>query len=315
MQWNTTDADRGLALAKFLKTHLAEQPWRVVKDAIASGKVTVNGQQVTDPGVRLTSGQAVSLNMSAPRLNTPAAIVRQSVRVVFEDPSIIVVDKPSGLSSVPYDGEIMDTVVDSVRRHWKQTAISRQMLRIVHRIDRATSGLLVLARSAAAEKGLAKLFRAHNIEREYLCVAHGVVTPGRIESRLVHDRGDGLRGSTIQPNQGKVAVTHVSALETMPGDAATLCAVRLETGKTHQIRIHLAERGHPLLGEQVYIRDFERDGAQVLPCPRLLLHAYTLGFMHPITNRWMRWTAPLPEDFEAELTRLRAPPPPPRAGE
>jgi 23S rRNA pseudouridine1911/1915/1917 synthase len=307
MQWTTSDADQGAALSKFIKGHLTDQPWRVVKDAIASGKVTVNGQQVTDPGARLAAGQVVTLNMSAPRLNTAAAVTRQSVRVVFEDPAIIVVDKPAGLSSVPFDGELMDTVLDAVRRHWQQKAISRQMLRVVHRLDRATSGLLVLARTAAAEKGLAKQFRAHTVEREYLCVAHGAVESARVESRLVHDRGDGLRGSTDLPAQGKLAITHVTALEVLPNDAATLCAVRLETGKTHQIRIHLAERGHPLLGEQVYIRDYEAAGHAALPCPRLLLHAHTLGFQHPLSGRWVRWSAPLPPDFEGPLAALRAP--------
>ena len=126
----------------------------------------------------------------------------------------------------------------------------------MHRIDRATSGLLAFAKTKRAEVGLAAQLRAHTMERMYICVAHGVVTPRRIESNLVADRGDGLRGSTTRSDQGKRAITHVAVRAALRG--ATLCEVRLETGKTHQIRIHLAESGHPLVGEPVYIRDYQR---------------------------------------------------------
>src|SRR5262249_44898534 len=149
-------------------------------------------------------------------------------------------------------------------------------LHVVHRIDKETSGLIALAKTKAGERALAELFRTHNVVRSYLCVAHGVVHDRRIESRLVTDRGDGLRGSTRRPNLGKRAVTHVRALESLRG--ATLCEVRLETGKTHQIRIHLAESGHPLVGERVYVRDYKRRGNTPVLSARLLLHAATLGF-------------------------------------
>src|SRR5690606_21941674 len=122
----------------------------------------------------------------------------------------------------------------------------------------------------------------------------------RIESNLVVDRGDGLRGSTSDPTRGKRAVTHVSVRE--PLRHATLCEVRLETGKTHQIRIHLAESGHPLVGEPVYIRDYR---GSILTSGRLLLHAATLGFEHPITGERVSLSSPLPPDFTAVIERLR----------
>ena len=117
------------------------------------------------------------------------------------------------------------------------------------------------------------------------------------------DRGDGLRGSTRRPGQGKRAVTHVRAIEELP--LATVCEVKLETGKTHQIRIHLAEDGHPLVGEKVYIRDFGKRGGEPLPSARLLLHAATLGFDHPVTKKRVQLQSALPDDFTAELSRLR----------
>jgi 23S rRNA pseudouridine1911/1915/1917 synthase len=124
----------------------------------------------------------------------------------------------------------------------------------------------------------------------------------RIESSLVADRGDGIRGSTRHAGQGQNAVTFVEPIRRL--QAATLCRVRLETGRTHQIRIHLAERGHPLVGETVYIRDLLRAGKTPISAPRLMLHAASLGFPHPVTGVTLDWTAPPPADFVAVLESL-----------
>jgi 23S rRNA pseudouridine1911/1915/1917 synthase len=205
------------------------------------------------------------------------------------------------VSSVPYDERETGTAMDLVRGAWRRMGkpATSVPLHVVHRIDRATSGLLAFAKTKRAELGLAAQFRAHTIAREYVCVAHGVVKAGRIESFLVTDRGDGLRGSTTRPGQGKRAVTHVAVKRALRG--ATLCAVTLETGKTHQIRIHLAESGHPLVGEPVYIRDYT---GPVVTAPRLMLHAATLGFDHPITGARVELASPLPADFTAVVDRL-----------
>ena len=159
----------------------------------------------------------------------------------------------------------------------------------------------MFAKTKKAELGLAAQLRSHTMERQYICVAHGIVTSRRIESMLVPDRGDGLRGSTTRAGQGKRAITHVEAREVLR--ASTVCAVRLETGKTHQIRIHMAESGHPLVGETVYIRDYT---GSLLTSGRLMLHAATLGFVHPITGERVSLSSPLPADFTAVVDRLRA---------
>ena len=318
--WTVEPAGAGTTLAAFVKAH-AHVPWTVAKRHVSTGKVFVDDARVTEIDHRLAVGQRVELRMSAPRPHDPE---REGV-LVYDDAHVVVIDKPSGISSVPYDAGETGTAMDLIRGAWRRMnkPATSVALHVVHRIDRATSGLLVFAKTKRAEIGLAAQLRAHTMERTYLCIAHGAVSAGRIESMLVPDRGDGLRGSTTHADQGKRAVTHVTvhgggeagaravlaeattacpALARLRG--ATACAVRLETGKTHQIRIHLAESGHPLVGEPVYIRDFEANGGRLLPAPRLLLHAATLGFAHPITGARVALAAALPPDFTSAVDAL-----------
>jgi 23S rRNA pseudouridine1911/1915/1917 synthase len=290
--------EAGQALAGFVRGRLPDRPWSEVKRWIATGKVFVDGVVETAEGTRVRAGQTVEVRMAAPRR------AEVEVRIVFEDSHLVVVDKPAGVSSVPYEAKEIGTAMDLVRAAWRRMGrpATTTALHVVHRIDQATSGLLVYAKSKRAERALAAQFRAHTVERLYICVAHGVVPAQRIVSFLVADRGDGLRGSTTHADQGKRAVTHVEPVRALRG--ATLCHVRLETGKTHQIRIHLSERGQPLVGEKVYIRDFVRAGGAPIAAPRLLLHAATLAFAHPMTGARLAFEAPLPDDFNAALAAL-----------
>jgi 23S rRNA pseudouridine1911/1915/1917 synthase len=169
--------------------------------------------------------------------------------------------------------------------------------------------VLVFARTLAARKHLQRQFRAHSIERRYLALAQGILTrPRTVESDFIPDRGDGLRGSYGHfrkpkgplPDDAQHAVTHIAPREALRG--ATLVECRLETGRQHQIRIHLSELGHPLLGEQVYARDYK---GPKLSAPRPMLHAAVLGFAHPGTNAQVRFESPLPSDFARTLAQLR----------
>ena len=288
----------GLTVAAFVKAR-AGVPWTVAKRHVATGKVFVDGERITAIDHRLAAGQQVELRMAAPRPHDPE---REGV-LVYDDTHVVVIDKPAGINSVPYEERETGTAMDLIRGAWRRMGkpATSVPLHVVHRIDRATSGLLAFAKTKRAEIGMAAQLRAHTMERQYRCVAHGVVTAGRIESMLVPDRGDGLRGSTSHAHQGKRAITHVSVERALRG--ATLCAIRLETGKTHQIRIHLAESGHPLVGEAVYVRDYT---GPVIDSPRLLLHAATLGFVHPVTGEHVSLSSPLPPDFTAMVDRLSA---------
>lgn len=290
-------------LAAALRACLPERSWSELRALCSSGKVSVDGEREFDHARRLWGGEQVTWYLAAPdphRHESPAEF-----GIVFEDGHLIVIEKPEGVSSVPYERKESGTALDLIREAWRRQkrAATRTPLYTVHRIDKDTSGLLCFAKTKLAERGLHQVFKQHQAQREYTAVAHGHVRPGRIESRLVADRGDGLRGSTRRPHEGQHAITHVEVVEILP--AATVCRVRLETGRTHQIRIHLAEQGHPLVGETVYIRDHTRDGGRLLSSRRLLLHAATLGFAHPVTGKPLDFASPLPASFTRELQRLK----------
>ena len=316
----------GVTLAAFLKARTSVA-WSVAKRQIAAGKVFVDGVCATAVDLRLAAGQTVELRAHAQRPRDPD---REGV-LVHDDAHVVVIDKPSGVNSVPYEDRETGTAMDLVRDAWRQRGRRATVtpLYIVHRLDKDTSGLLCFAKTRLAERGLHTIFQRHQATREYLAVAEGRVESRRIESTLVADRGDGIRGSTRHAGQGQHAVTFVEVIKYgdpqrvpmppreglrsgKPSSAhaievtarATLCRVRLETGRTHQIRIHLSEAGHPLVGETVYIRDLLRAGRTPLPAARLMLHAATLGFIHPVTGAQLDFRCEPPADFADILGEL-----------
>ena len=282
--------------------------WGVARGWIATGKVRVGGELVTDATARVRAGVEVSLDERARR---PRATELADAALVHVDPHVVVVAKPPGLSTVPYDESETDTL-DARVRDWlarragganaKRGRGLRPNLGVVHRLDKETSGLIVFTRTWLAKQSLALQFRKHTVHRRYLALVAGRPPARTIRTFFVEDRGDGLRGSARgkPPPAAREAITHVECVETFP--LATLVACRLETGRTHQIRIHLSEAGHPVLGERVYVRHFR--GALV-EAPRLMLHAAELGFVHPATEREVRWEQPLPGDMRAVIERLR----------
>jgi 23S rRNA pseudouridine1911/1915/1917 synthase len=236
--------------------------------------------------------------MSAPKPRAESPIANDDL--VYLDGQVVVVRKPAGISTVPFDERETGTLSELVQALLKRRGGPGAELGVVHRIDKETSGLVLFARTLAAKRTLKQQFRFHSVERRYVALAHGAVRAATHRSRLVQDRGDGRRGSTENPELGRDSVTHVRPLEALAG--ATLIECRLETGRTHQIRIHLSEAGHPLLGERVYGRDFR--GARI-EAPRLMLHAFELGFEHPSTGKPMHFEEPMPGDMERVVQGLR----------
>jgi 23S rRNA pseudouridine1911/1915/1917 synthase len=297
------DAPVDKTLAAALRVCMPERSWRQVRELCASGKVRINGERVLEPAHRLSGGEHIAWNMGKP--DPRRRLERPGFRIVHEDGHLVVIEKPEGVSTVPYERKETGSALDLIRDVWRRQGKRATVVPLytVHRIDKDTSGLVCFAKTKLAERGLHQIFKNHLAEREYIAVAQGHVRSGRIESRLIENRGDGLRGSSRHAHDGQQAITHVEAVERFP--SATLCRVRLQTGRTHQIRIHLAEQGNPLVGETVYIRDLLRRGGKPIACPRLLLHAATLGFDHPVTGQRLQFTADLPPDFAAEVEKLR----------
>ena len=231
--------------------------------------------------------------------------------IVYADPDVVVVNKPAGLTTMRHAEEAAEfgkgkrylpkTLADLLPRLLNEPGCR---ILAVHRIDRDTSGLVVFARTAAAEKKLTEQFRKHTAERKYLALVRGKPKSGRIESTIAPDRGDGRRGSGEHAD-AKSAVTHVKVVEPLGPFAAVEC--RLETGRTHQVRIHLGEAGTPLCGEKVYDRPVNGkpfpDGSGA---KRPMLHAAKLGFTHPVSGERLTWDVPPPADFAALWAELRA---------
>ena len=305
----------GKTLAAALRALRPGESWTQVKALVTRRRVAIGGSLCMDPARRLKQGEVLEvLAKPAPLITgeTPEAVV---IRHLDED--VIVVEKASGISTVRHPAE----------REWKddrralvptldditQQAIAKRLgvrkhelprLRVVHRLDKETSGLVAFARSVRAERELGRQFKAHTVVRRYIAIVPGAVKPQTFSTWLVRDRGDGRRGSGTEEGGGKQAVTHVDVLERFARHTALVC--QLETGRTHQIRIHLAEAGHPVCGDRVYNR--RPDGSVIADdsgAPRLALHAAELGFLHPATGKEMVWDMPPPADLMRLMDRLR----------
>ena len=238
-----------------------------------------------------------------------------SPEIVYQDDAIVVVNKPAGLTTMRHKDE-----ADEFGAHGQRFLTTTlagllpgllgtpdRAVTAVHRLDRDTSGLVVFARTRAAGENLTEQFRKHSTERRYLALTRGVPKPGRVVSVFVRDRGDGRRGSTtdLAADDGKRAITHVAVVEVFGAFALVQC--RLDTGRTHQVRIHLGESGAPLCGETVYDRPIGgAPKADASGAARPMLHAARLGFAHPETGRAVSWEADPPADFQAVLARLRS---------
>ena len=282
-------------LDRVLREQHAGASWAEVRRLIETGKVSVNGAVERETAVRVPAGARIELRMAAARQRLGPKL--PSGAIVHVDAHVVVVQKPAGISTVPYDENETGTLDELVRN---ELGRREPPLGIVHRIDKETSGLVLFARSLAAKLELKNQFRVHSVRRRYRAIAHGAVSDRTIFSRLVQDRGDGRRGSTQNPKLGRESTTHVFFREALAG--ATFIECRLETGRTHQIRIHLSEAGHPLVGERVYDRN---NPHPVIAAPRLMLHALALGFRHPVTKQELDFEQPLPEDMLEVLARLR----------
>jgi 23S rRNA pseudouridine1911/1915/1917 synthase len=292
--------DRALALS--VPTISRER----LKALISSGHVRAGVALSRDPAMKVVADAHFDIDIPRP---TAMANEAQDItlEIVFEDDHLLIVDKPAGLVVHPAAGNLDGTLVNALLHHCAGRlsgigGVARPG--IVHRIDKDTSGLLVVAKTDPAHEGLSAQFAKHNIDRRYAAIVAGLPQrAGTVDAPLArspHDR----KKIAIQP-RGKRAVTHFTLVQPLRHAAMVEC--RLETGRTHQVRVHMASIGHPLLGDPVYGRNRpeHRDVLQRLDFKRQALHAAHLGFIHPVTSAPMAFESKLPHDMQALFTALR----------
>ena len=291
---------------------------------IRAGRVGVDGTIATDPALRVGPGARIVLDVppAEPAEPRPETI---PLAIVHEDEDLVVLDKPAGLVVHPAAGHERGTLVNALLAHCGDSLSGIGGVRrpgIVHRLDKDTSGLLVVAKTDEAHRGLSAQFADHGrsgpLERAYLALVWGLPGPqrGTIEAALARSAQNRERMAVVPAEKGRRAVTHYAVEERFPATeeaVATLVRCRLETGRTHQIRIHMAHRGHPLLGDGVYGGGFATKANRLGPearaalaaLGRQALHAAVLGFEHPRTGETMRFESPLPDDLKRLVAALR----------
>ena len=280
-----------------------------VQALLAENALTIDGESVADGSTKKFTGRSFSLSIPAPRPDKAEA-QDMALVVVYEDDHLLIVDKPAGLVVHPAAGHPDGTLVNALLHHCrgKLSGIGGvERPGIVHRIDRDTSGLLVVAKSDKAHEGLAKLFAAHDIERRYLAIVSGIPAPpaGTVRTQIGRSPTNRKKMAVLPDNKGKHAVTHFKTEERFKSTALVSCT--LETGRTHQVRVHMAHIGHPLIGDSVYSnrQNPYRIGPNQSKFGRQALHAAVLGFIHPFSGETMRFESRLPEDMQLLLSELR----------
>ena len=317
------DPDVGERLDRVLAAHVAGYSRSRLKALILSGRVAMDGRTILDPGMHVNAGAQITVSLPPPEPANPTG-ENIPLTVVFEDADLIVIDKPAGLVVHPAAGHWTGTLVNALIAHCGESLSGIGGVRrpgIVHRLDKDTSGLMVVAKTDHAHRALAAQFADHGREgplaRGYLAFAWGVPDrpTGSIDKPI--ERHPHARDKMAVRAEGRAATTHWELIESFRGahhePVASLIACRLETGRTHQIRVHLAAIGHPILGDTVYGAGFKSKAALLAPGPRAALgdlgrqalHAYLLGFEHPNGHGYLEFRSELPDDLARLLEALR----------
>lgn len=302
--WHVTEESSALAAELH---RILEVSHRQAKGLIDASCVKVNGQVARSHGLRLKAGDKIDVGYDPDTVYTVLPPARKQLEeagftVLWEDRHLLFVDKPAGLLTVPSETSKDASLAEAITDHYRRRGFKRFQLFVVHRLDRYTSGVLVFAKTPEALNGLKKLFEDHHLHRVYKAVLVGELpeNSGTLTGKLV-ERTKTLKMAVVQPRKdeprgAKHAITHYRVLERLPGH--TVVEVKLETGRRNQIRVQFADRGFPLLGDQVY-------GNTSALIDRQALHAELLGFRHPVTEEALTVQAPFPEDMERALKALR----------
>jgi 23S rRNA pseudouridine1911/1915/1917 synthase len=340
--FHVDNGSKSQTLAAALKHFLSESSWGQVRKLIAGRRIQINGNLCLDEERKVRAGDVIKVVDHA--LAPPVSA--EDVRLVYVDEHLLVIQKPAGVTTLRHREEgalpqrrmqlqptLDELVQQRLAEHFgirlgdtnpkrKRGTDPRLTVRPVHRLDRDTSGVMLFARTHQAEQKLVHMFARHDVQRAYVAVVHGHVETQTIDTWLIRDRGDGLRGSASlplplgesraegasprvePPDAARRAITHIRPLEHLGN--YTILECRLETGRTHQIRIHLSEIGHRLCGEKLYTHaPGQPPQPDTSAAPRQALHAAELAFFHPITSQPLRFRMPLPKDLREWLLNLR----------
>ena len=292
--------DQQMRLDKYLAEQFPEQTRSYLQKLIKDGEITVNGKNVKT-GYQLSKGDEVSVNIPEPK-ELDVEPQKMDLDIVYEDEDVILINKPKGMVVHPAPGHTTDTLVNGLLYHCKDNlsginGVARPG--IVHRIDRDTTGILIVCKNDMSHNSIAAQLKEHSINRRYRALVHGNLKDdtGTVEGPIGRHPID-RKKMAINEKNGKPAVTHYTVLERFGN--YTLIECKLETGRTHQIRVHMTSIGHPLVGDEVY---------GPAKCPFKLqgqcLHAMILGFVHPRTGEYMEFSADLPVYFEELLEKIR----------
>jgi len=329
-------ADAGERVDRVLASAMADLSRSRVKALIKAGALSCNGERLEDPNAPAEAGAVYALDIPDPVPATPQPEAI-ALDILYEDEDLLVVNKPAGMAVHPAPGSWQGTLVNALLAHCEGRlpgigGVERPG--IVHRIDKETTGVMVVAKSEAAHAGLSARFAAHDLERAYLAITRGAPRPlsGTVDAPIARSTSDRKKMAVVRPRRsdpgddsaprGRTAITHYRALASygrlgrdsaLP--AAALIECRLETGRTHQIRVHMGHAGAPLIGDPVYGRGrgIRADGAgeaftaatqAARAFPRQALHAAILGFDHPVSGQALRFEAPLPADMAALVAAL-----------
>ncbi|MZR32124.1 RluA family pseudouridine synthase [Sneathiella litorea] len=315
LQVEVSAADDGTRLDRLLASSLDDLSRNRIKPLIKDGQVSLTDLPVTDPSRRVRAGEVYEV-VVPPAVESEPEPENIPLNILFEDEHLIVINKPAGMVVHPAAGNWSGTLVNALLYHCRDSLSGIGGVKrpgIVHRIDKDTSGVMVAAKSDAAHQGLANLFAAHDIERRYKAIVWGRLYPaaGKIEGNIGRDPHNRKRMAMVTKG-GKSAVTHYR-LDDNFQDIAGLVTCELETGRTHQIRVHMGHIGHPLIGDPLYTRPRRSrvsslsDERQkiILSFNRQALHAETLGFVHPVTDKRLKFEVDFPSDLMELIKAFR----------
>ena len=287
------DACAGMRIDQVLAQLMPDQSRNRLQSWVRDGRVLVDDRQVP-PKFRVRGSEALIIDVPPPPEAVADAPEAIDLDIVFEDAALMVINKPAGLVVHPGSGNWQGTLLNALLYHCP--VLSRvPRAGIVHRLDKDTSGLLVVAKTLAAQTDLVRQLQARSVHREYMALAHGQLSiGGTVDAPIGRHASQRTRMAVV--GSGREAVTHYSIERRF--EECTLVRCKLETGRTHQIRVHMAHIGHPLVGDPVYGKRRCRSEA-LQAFPRQALHALQLGLIHPVSGEAMSWSAPLPEDMLA----------------